>query len=139
MKLGDLFWLLDSFSPDERRPEDFNFKNIVVYHVTAPSKVESIRERGLSALPCRQSYVRPDAVYFFADHDEITPEQVDILGLSSGCKIIKVAIPVDKVIKYMYWDGLYNVSFYTTSAVQYRADVPPEWIISIEDYETPQR
>lgn len=138
MTTKNLSILLDyTDSPINRRNADdmqvwgIEMDFLTVYHLTAPDNVESIKANGIKAYSSRQSYERPAAVYFFADSRDITPVNIDILGLSNGCRVLTVNIPIAEVIKHMVWDGLYNVSFGESySAVQYLDDVPAAWIVA---------
>jgi len=100
-----------------------------MYHITSQDCVVSIKERGLQAYSTPQgSWDRPAAVYFFADREEISDDLIAILGISNPV-ILTVNIPMREVIEKMVWDGIFNVSFGTHSAVQYRDDIPAEWVI----------
>ena len=128
MKISDLMYTLAEVKPQHRNKTEFDFRGLTVYHITSAANIDSIREKGLQARSSRQSYDRPNAVYFFVDKDEVNKDNANILG-AENCKILKVTIPADAVINKMVWDGLYNVSFGTYSAVQFLDNVPAEWIV----------
>lgn len=130
--VSELVQYLDQIPPSQRKRSDFPFENLIAYHITKDENMESIRENGILAKSSSQSYDRPNAVYFFLNKNELTQENIDILGFSKGYKILRVKIPVEKVMENMVWDGLYNVSFQTQSAVQYYEGIPKEWIISYD-------
>ena len=133
MKLSDLMQYLDTAKFWQRENGDVDFDNLIVYHLTSPANIEDIKNCGIKARSSQQSYDRPAAVYFFAGKEDITQANVEILGLADGYNIIRVKIPAEKVLENMVWDGLYNVSFETSStAVQYFDDVPAEWIVSYD-------
>lgn len=142
MNMSDLMWFLSEVPFRARKAHlehghefgfAIDFKNLIVYHVTKSENIEDIKAHGIKARHSQQSYERPAAVYFFADKNEITQVNLDILGLSKDYKIIRVSIPVENVIESMQWDGLYNVSFETShTAVQYFGDIPTEWILSYD-------
>lgn len=133
MLLSDLMWYLDQVPFAQRKLEDVDFATLIVYHVTRSDHVDSIRQHGIRAQRCQQSYERPAAVYCFADRDEITADNLAILGLQSNYKILRVKIPADQVLKHMRWDGLYNVTFGTSrTAVQYLDNIPSSWIVSYD-------
>lgn len=132
MKLSDLMWILSEVKPQNRNKCDFDFNNLIVYHITSAENVVSIRENGIQAKSSRQSYDRPNSVYFFADKNEVNQDNAGILGLSENRQVLRVSIPVDYVINNMQWDGLYNVSFETYSAVQYFGDIPADWIVDFD-------
>lgn len=135
MKMSDLMYFLGEIPMKHRsvslaKELGIDFQNLVVYHATQSANVDSIKKNGIQARSSRQSYNRPNAVYFFVDGNEITQEVVGILGLSNDYTIIKVAIPVEHVVSKMQWDGLFNVSFgMSSTAVQYMDSIPAEWII----------
>lgn len=127
MKISQLMQILDQ--PDHRNISDIPVGKIIAYHLTAEKNVPAIKAGGITAHSSQQSYDRPAAVYFFVDKAEITPANIDILGLSGGCAIIRVAIPAAALLANGHWDGLYNVGFGTYSSIQYRGDVPKNWIV----------
>ena len=130
MNMSDLMWYLGEVPLSKRHNDDLDFSSIIVYHVTKPENVAGIKRDGIKAKSSRQSYDRPNAVYFFADKDDITPDNIGILGLSDGYSVIKVRIPAAEVIKRMVWDGLFNATFTASySAVQFFGDIPTTWII----------
>lgn len=136
MKMSDLMYFLGEIPMKHRSVEaakefGFDFNKLVVYHVTKSTNLDNIKSNGIQARSSRQSYDRPNSVYFFVDRNEISQEVIDILGLSGDYTIIKVAIPVEDVVSKMKWDGLFNASFSVSStAVQYMDSIPAEWIIS---------
>lgn len=133
MNMSDLMWYLGEVPISKRHSNDLDFETLIVYHVTKPENTESIKRNGIKASSSRQSYDRPKAVYFFADKDDISKENISILGLSSGYKVVRVRIPAKEVIKHMVWDGLFNATFTTSySAVQYFGDIPTDWIVSYD-------
>ena len=129
-KLSDLLAYLSDIPVGQREISDFPFQSLVVYHITKSKNIDEISKSGITARSSSQSYDRPSSVYFFADKSELTQENIDILGLHDGYKILRVKIPVESVMKSMIWDGLYNMGFGTRSAVQYFDSVPKEWIVS---------
>lgn len=128
MKISDLMYTLAEVKPQHRNKAEFDFCKLTVYHITNAANIESIRENGLLARSSRQSYDRPNAVYFFVDKSEVSKANAEILG-AGDFKVLKVTIPVEAVISKMAWDGLYNVSFDTYSAVQFLDNVPADWIV----------
>lgn len=135
--LSDLLWYLDNVPLRQRTPKDpqvygLSTNALTVYHITAPENVDSIKANGIKAKSSRQSYDRPNAVYFFAARTDINPANIAILGLADGYRVITVTIPFSAVIEHMVWDGLYNATFTSSySAVQYLGDIPATWITSI--------
>ena len=59
--------------------------------------------------------------------NEINESTLAILGINDPV-VLTVTVPAAEVIAKMRWDGLYNVSFETVSAVQFMGDVPADWI-----------
>ena len=100
---------------------------MTVYHVTDAANVASIKANGIKAKSSRQSYDRPEAVYFFGISDEIDHDVIAILGITTPV-VLTVDVPAQDVLTKMQWDGLYNTGFGTASAVQFLADVPANWI-----------
>lgn len=135
MTMSDLMYFLGEVPRKHRNIESakqfgIDFSELIVFHVTKRSNLSAIREKGIQARSSKQSYDRPDSVYFFVDRNEINEATLDILGLSNDYVVLKVAIPMKDVISKMQWDGLFNVSFAVSStAVQYMDSIPAEWII----------
>jgi len=136
MKMSDLMYFLGEVPVKNRDMESarefgIDFEKLIVYHVTKSANVDSIKALGIQARSSKQSYDRPESVYFFVDQNEINRTTLDILGLDEDYTIIKVAIPVKNVVSKMRWDGLFNVTFKLSyTAVQYMDSIPTAWIIN---------
>jgi hypothetical protein len=137
MKMSDLMYFLGEVpfknrSMDAAKEFGIDFEKLIVYHVTKSASVDSINNHGIQARSSKQSYDRPESVYFFVDRNEINRSTLDILGLlDEDCTIIKVAIPVKDVVSKMRWDGLFNATFNVScTAVQYMDSVPAAWIMN---------
>ena len=128
---SEIAWILAEVPLAKRQDAQaagiINVPGMTVYHVTDAANVASIMANGIKAKSSRQSYDRPEAVYFFAIRDEITADTIAILGIETPV-ILTVNVPASEVLTKMQWDGLYNVAFYTVSAVQYFGNVPASWI-----------
>ena len=128
---SDLPWMLSEVPLRDRAAAAaagvISADDLVVYHVTSAGNVEAIRKVGITAKSSQQSYDRPDAVYFFVLRNEINESTLAILGINDPV-VLTVTVPAAEVIAKMRWDGLYNVSFETVSAVQFMGDVPADWI-----------
>ena len=128
---SEIAWVLAEVPLEKRQAGQkagyFTVPDLTVYHVTDAANVASIRQHGLQARSSRQSYDRPAAVYAFVVRDEIDADTIAILGIKNPV-VLTVDVPSEAVLTKMRWDGLYNVGFYTRTAVQYLDDVPPEWI-----------
>lgn len=128
---SEIAWILAEVPLTKRQSAQdagiINVPSMTVYHVTDAANVASIKANGIKAQSSRQSYDRPEAVYFFAIESEITADTLAILGITNPV-ILTVNIPASEVLTKMQWDGLYNAAFYTASAVQYFGNVPASWI-----------
>ena len=130
----DLVYMLSEV-PAEKR-EGFldhigqKMSGIMAFHVTTKESAAKIRKEGLNARRSKQSYDRPEAVYFFLDPSEINEDNKAILLEDpSNSEIISVAIPKKEFLEKTVWDGLYNVSFNKSrTAIQFAGNVPADWI-----------
>lgn len=129
MLISDLMWLLSETQPTQRNIRMVDFHTLNAYHVTNRDNLENIKANGLRAYASEQSYTRPSAVYLFVDKSDIDAQTLAVLGIENPV-IIKVKIPAQKLLDNTYWDGLFNVSFDTYSAIQYRADIPSDWLFT---------
>jgi hypothetical protein len=133
MNLSDTLWLVGEVEPSKR--EDFLIHmgevigDIRAYHVTSSANATQIKRNGLEARSSRQSYDRPTAVYFFLDRSEINKESKAILlDDPKDAVVIEVTIPRDEFLAKVKYDGLYNASFNSCSAIQFFGNVPTNWI-----------
>jgi hypothetical protein len=93
----------------------------------------SINRDGLVACSSRQSYDRPDCVYFFLDHELDSDSNARVLiGDVEQYALVTIIIPKSEIGK-MKFDGLYNMGFdFGYSAIQYFDYVPAAWIKNID-------
>lgn len=128
---SEIAWILAEVPLSKRQAASdagvISVDTMTVYHVTDAANVASIKSNGITAKSSRQSYDRPNAVYFFCIEDEIDADAIAILGIANPV-ILTVDVPAKEVLTKMQWDGLYNVGFGTASAVQFLGDVPVSWI-----------
>ncbi len=134
MKLSDVLYLIDNIPTTNREGFLVNTNqtigDIKAYHVTSAANTKQIRSQGLKAQSSRQSYDRPVAVYFFLDRDEINEiNKAILLDNPDDAVVIEVVIPRAEFLAKAHWDGLYNASFYSRSAIQFFGDVPASWIV----------
>ena len=119
------------FGQREKYVKFFGFEvgDLIAYHVTHAENAEGIRQNGIKARTCQQSYERTAAVYLFADRRDMTHDVLDILGFGADCVIFEVRIPRQDVLNKLLLDGLFNGTFgLTYSAVQYLDNIPASWI-----------
>ena len=134
MKLSDILWLISEIPADKREDNLWymgqNIGDIKAYHVTTVENARQIKSQGFKVQSSRQSYDRPDAVYFFLELSEIDDRNKAILlDNPNDAEIIEVTIPRDEFLAKSKWDGLYNTSFGTSrSAIQFFDNVPVDWI-----------
>ena len=128
--VSDLMWYVAEVPMNQRNVSDFDVDGITVFHVTTAENAAAIRKNGFKAQNSRQSYDRPDAVYFFADSSDINAANLSLLGINQDAEVITVRIPISEFANNTKWDGLYNATFNTSySAIQYLANVPATWIV----------
>ena len=127
--LPDLLEVIDTV-PAEHRQWD---EDIICYHLTSVDNVDGIRNHGFIPNSSKQSYDRPECVYFFLDHDLDSDSNAHVLiGDVDQYALITLIIPKAEIGK-MKFDGLYNMSFdFGYSAIQYFDDVPAAWIKNVE-------
>lgn len=109
------------------------------YHVTGIEGGEDIKNTGIKKSD--SWYGRDDAVYFFADPDDIRLAipylAMKIEGDKGGDVLVAhFQIPVDD-IKDMEWDGFFNVGFETYSAFLIKKDVLANQITDLKPFKIP--
>ncbi len=127
--VSDLMWYVAEVPMNQRNVSDFDVDGITVHHVTTTENAAMIRNSGFTARNSRQSCDRPDAVYFFVDIADITVENLGILGLNADYAMITVRIPIADFVQNVKWDGLFNATFSSYSAIQFLGNVPAAWIV----------
>ena len=130
MNLSDILWLISEVPANQREHMGIQVDDMKAYHVTTKDNAKNIKENGFKMSSSRQSYDRPEAVYFFLELSEINDDTRKILfDNPADTEIIEVIIPRDEFLQKSKWDGLFNVQFDYRSAIQFFGDVPKEWII----------
>lgn len=108
------------------------------YHVLKKSDMENILKEGIDT---SSWYNREDAVYFFADPDDIA-RAIPYLALKVSSDkggdvvIAHFKVPVDN-IKKMKWDGIFNSQFDTYSAFGIEEKILPSAIKKMVNYNIP--
>jgi hypothetical protein len=133
MNLSDTLWLVGEVEPGKREDYLAHMGEVIgdirAYHVTSSTNATQIKRNGLEARSSRQSYDRPSAAYFFLDRSEIDEESKAILlDDPKDAVVIEVTIPRDEFLAKVKYDGLYNASFNSYSAIQFLDNVPANWI-----------
>lgn len=133
MSLRDILWLVSEVPVDKREGTlshmGLTIGDIKAYHITTPNNAKQIKSQGLKAQSSRQSYDRPSAVYLFLDCNEINDDNKAILlDVPKNAEVVEVTIPRDEFLSKTKWDGLYNTSFGSRSAVQFFDNVPASWV-----------
>lgn len=113
---------------------------IIIWHITRKDDVPAILREGLQATPCGEwmanGQARPCAVYGFSARSVVEANIPHILDDPDEAAILRITIPAGSAAN-LYADNIYNMSLYEVadmSSVQYRGDIPAEWI---EEEETP--
>ena len=105
--------------------------DIICYHITDITNLESIKKDGLLMHSSVQSYNRPSCVYLFLD--DVHCDNVPILlGNVDNFLLLTIKIPSVEIDNFKF-DGLYNISFeHGYGAVMFFDNIPNEWIMSID-------
>jgi len=113
---------------------------IDAYHVTdMKTKNEGIEGSSIDATGGYSGRIREKSVYMFFDPSDIKKGYDGITGAQNEENtIMHIKIPLNK-LEDLRWDGLYNLTFDTYSAVRVLGDVPPEWIDGMYKYKHPNQ
>lgn len=112
-------------------------EDIVAWHVTKKSNVDSITTQGLRSSTCTRwmsgGRERPEAVYLFCAKSAVVGNLPILFEESSDVAVLKVTIPSSH-LENVRGDDSYNIGFESAmmSAIQYRGGIPREWIETSE-------
>lgn len=122
---------LDEDSSVYRKLKKSGITHINAYHVTSTNPEEfgdKINGSELTATGRSDGYTRDKAVYTFLDLSDLKFGLPGVMGTKNDdIKVVKLNIPLDR-LSDAKWDGNFNVTYGTYSAIGIVGDIPSEYI-----------